>query len=147
MIHWLKRQNWRRSWSIWLVSASFIFSLATAAGAQTWNDPSTETWNIGATWNDPGNETWSDPSLLNWGPSAGHSVALTWTGPLEATSYNAYSSPQSGGPYVLTASTSAQTWTDRSVHAGQLVFYVVTSVNANGESGYSNEVSAVIPSP
>ncbi len=81
-----------------------------------------------------------------------HSADLSWDPPRHAPviGYNVYGSNRKGGPYqqinsVLNASTN---YTDRSVKAGATYYYVVTAVDTdNLESGYSNEVKLVIPSP
>jgi hypothetical protein len=79
-----------------------------------------------------------------------HSVNLSWNGASGVVGYNVYRGSQSGGPYakinsVLDAST---TYTDSSVQGGQAYYYVTTAVDSGGaQSGYSNEIKAVIPSP
>ena len=81
-----------------------------------------------------------------------HSVSLAWdasTSP-NVSGHHVYRRTQSSGPYspinlFLVLST---TFTDSSVLAGQTYFYVVTAVDANGvESIFSNEATAVVPSP
>jgi large repetitive protein len=77
------------------------------------------------------------------------SVTLACTGSTGATGYNAYrSSLTIGGSYVKMNATPAPTcaYTDVSVVAGATYYYVMTAVNASGESVYSNQVAAVIPS-
>jgi fibronectin type 3 domain-containing protein len=64
--------------------------------------------------------------------------------------YNVYRGSQSGGPYSkLNSALDANTTdTDSSVAGGQTYYYVVTAVDSTGlESGYSNQVQAVIPFP
>jgi Abnormal spindle-like microcephaly-assoc'd, ASPM-SPD-2-Hydin len=80
-----------------------------------------------------------------------HSVSLGWSASTSTVAgYNVYRGSQSGGPYVavnsgLDASTS---YTDTSVQAGQIYYYVVTAVDGSGnESVYSNQAQAVIPTP
>jgi len=82
-----------------------------------------------------------------------HSVVLTWdasTSP-DVVGYNVYRSDVSGGPYTLLDASipgSTLTYTDRTVQAGMTYYYVVTAVNSEGnESLYSNEASALVPSP
>jgi fibronectin type 3 domain-containing protein len=76
----------------------------------------------------------------------GHCVTLTWTASQGATSYNTYRGSVSGGPYVRVASgTLNPTYADSQVTHGQTLYYVITAVNGNSESGYSNEAAAVIP--
>ena len=81
-----------------------------------------------------------------------HSVSLAWdasTSP-NVSGHHVYRRTQSSGPFspinlFLVLST---TFTDSSVLAGQTYFYVVTAVDANGvESIFSNEATAVVPSP
>ena len=63
--------------------------------------------------------------------------------------YNVYRGTRSGGPYLrLNASVDPATvYTDDTVSGGMTYYYVVTSVDANAESAYSNEITATIPSP
>jgi hypothetical protein len=82
--------------------------------------------------------------------AAAHSVALGWKASRSTVvAYNVYRGSQSGGPYATVASANAgRTFTDGSVQAGKTYYYVVTALDAAGtESGYSNQVQAVIPSP
>ena len=72
---------------------------------------------------------------LNWNPAAG------------ATGYNVKRSTVSGGPYALIASNVATTSdSDAGVTASTTYFYVVSAVNAGGESADSTEASAYVPS-
>jgi fibronectin type 3 domain-containing protein len=62
--------------------------------------------------------------------------------------YNVYSSTLSGGPYTrLTASpATTASYKDATVQSGKTYYYVVTAVDSGAvESGYSNQVTAVIP--
>ena len=80
-----------------------------------------------------------------------HSVALSWSPSTSSVSgYNVYRGSTTGGPYAkLTSSVDGSTtYTDTSVQAGDTYYYVTTSVGTDGtESSYSNQVSAVIPTP
>src|SRR6266576_191097 len=80
-----------------------------------------------------------------------HSVTLNWSGSSSSVvGYNIYRSPVSGGPYTKMNSSviTLLTYTDTTVQAGQVYYYVVTSMNSNNvESSYSNELSATIPTP
>ena len=89
-----------------------------------------------------GNVTLSGATIV----VTGHCVTLTWTASQGAISYNTYRGTVSGGPYVRLASgTLNPTYADSQVTHGQTFYYVVTAVNGNSESGFSNEASAVIP--
>ncbi len=81
--------------------------------------------------------------------AAAPAVALSWS-PSTSTvvGYNTYTAPQSGGPYtkLTSAPVAATSYNDTAVQSGQTYFFVVTSVDSsNVESGYSSEVSAMVP--
>jgi hypothetical protein len=78
-----------------------------------------------------------------------HSAALSWGASTSAgVTYSVYRATVAGGPYTRIASGLAGlTFTDSSVAAGTTYFYVVTATNAAGESGNSNEATAIIPTP
>lgn len=79
-----------------------------------------------------------------------HSVALSWSDSSVVAGYNIYRGGTVGGPYtkINSALDATPTYTDTTVQAGQIYYYVTTAVDSTGiESGYSNEVQAVIPSP
>ena len=69
-------------------------------------------------------------------------VSLAWTASTGATSYNVKRATTSGGPYTTLASPTGVTYTDTGVSNGTTYYYVVTAVNANGESANSNQASA-----
>ncbi len=95
--------------------------------------------------NSPTSET------LSGSGASSHSVALSWTASTSSVvGYNVYRGTQTGGPYTrINASVdTGTTFTDTNVTAGATYFYVVTSVDSSSqESTYSNEASAVIPTP
>jgi len=70
-------------------------------------------------------------------------VALSWTASAGAPSYNVKRSTVSGGPYSTIASPVTSSYTDTSVTGGTTYYYVVSAVNAAGESANSSQVSAV----
>ena len=78
-----------------------------------------------------------------------HSVGLSWSPSMSTViGYNTYSSAQTGGPYTKLTATPVATlsYTDSTVQAGLTYYYVVTSVDSNNvESGYSAQVSALVP--
>ncbi|MCL5277796.1 MAG: carboxypeptidase regulatory-like domain-containing protein [Deltaproteobacteria bacterium] len=74
-------------------------------------------------------------------------VSLTWSASTGATSYNIYKSTTSGGPYTKVGSTTNTSYTVTGLTNGTTYYFVVTAVNSNGESGYSNQASATPLSP
>jgi predicted phosphodiesterase len=75
-------------------------------------------------------------------------VSLSWTASSGATSYNVKRSTTNGGPYTTVASgVTATSVIDASLANGTTYYYVVTAVNANGESGNSNQASATPAAP
>jgi Abnormal spindle-like microcephaly-assoc'd, ASPM-SPD-2-Hydin len=79
-----------------------------------------------------------------------HEVKLVWRRSTSAAvvGYHVYRSRRSGGPYVKITSLphSTTSYTDSSVQAGTIYYYVTTAVNKRGkESHYSNRVKVVIP--
>ncbi|HVO80848.1 MAG TPA: choice-of-anchor D domain-containing protein [Terriglobales bacterium] len=91
-------------------------------------------------------------SLIGTGnPPQHHTVDLSWDPSTSVVAgYDVYRSGTSGGPYtkINSALDTGTTYADGSVESGQTYYYVTTAVDDNGnESGYSNEVQALIPSP
>jgi Abnormal spindle-like microcephaly-assoc'd, ASPM-SPD-2-Hydin len=78
-----------------------------------------------------------------------HAVVLNWDADASGTTgYNCYLSMVPGGPYqkVNSSPVTGTIYTESNVQSGSTYYYVVTAVNAsNQESGYSSEVSAIVP--
>lgn len=75
--------------------------------------------------------------------SGNDQVTLTWSAVTGATGYNVKRSTTAGGPYTTVASNVyGSPYTDTTVTNGTKYYYVVTALNAGGESGNSNEASA-----
>jgi fibronectin type 3 domain-containing protein len=90
-----------------------------------------------------GNVTISGSAIV---PVTGHSVTLTWSSSSGAVSYNVYRGTTSGGPYLKVGSEIiTTTYADVQVTHAQTFYYVTTAVSGSNESGYSNEVTALIP--
>jgi hypothetical protein len=83
--------------------------------------------------------------------AASHSATLNWVASTSTVAgYNVYRSDVSGGAYAKlnTQLITSTQYPDSTVLAGQNYFYVVTSADSSGvESVFSNEASAVIPTP
>ena len=77
-------------------------------------------------------------------------ITLTWTASTGATAYNVKRATTDGGPYTLLAQLAAATsngYTDSSVTNGTAYYYVVSSLNAAGESANSAQASATPQAP
>jgi hypothetical protein len=75
-------------------------------------------------------------------------VSLSWGASSGATGYNIKRGTTSGGPYTTIATgVTATSYTDITVANGTTYYYVVTALNANGESGNSNQASATPNAP
>ncbi len=78
------------------------------------------------------------------------SVTLTWTNaPLNPTTYNIKRSTTNGGPFTIIASNvttgvTNTTYMDNSAANGGTYYYIVSAVNAFGESVNSSQITAVI---
>jgi len=70
-------------------------------------------------------------------------VTLNWTAASSATSYNVKRSTTNGGPYAnVQTGVTGTTFTNTGLTNGTPYYYVVTAVNASGESPISTQVSA-----
>jgi fibronectin type 3 domain-containing protein len=68
---------------------------------------------------------------------------LNWTAASSATSYNVKRSTTNGGPYAnVQTGVTGTTFTNTGLTNGTPYYYVVTAVNASGESPISTQVSA-----
>src|SRR5258708_1859466 len=75
-------------------------------------------------------------------------INLSWTATSGATSYNVKRATVSGGPYTTIATgVTATSYTDATAVNGTTYFYVVSAVNAGGESANSAQVSATPSAP
>ncbi len=71
--------------------------------------------------------------------------ALSWYQSFGATSYNLKRSTTPGGDYTTIASLAAPGYTDTNITMDATYYYVVSAVNANGESSNSTELSVSLP--
>jgi hypothetical protein len=74
-------------------------------------------------------------------------VKLGWTACLSATSYHIKRATVSGGPYTTIGATISPTisYTDGAVISGTNYYYVVSAVNAMGESANSTQINVTPP--
>jgi hypothetical protein len=70
------------------------------------------------------------------------SVALAWTASSGATSYHVKRATASGGPYTQVAAPNAAAYTDTGLTNGTPYYYVVSAVDAAGESANSAQAGA-----
>ncbi len=70
-------------------------------------------------------------------------VALTWNTSSGASSYNVYRSTTNNGPYTKVTGVASTSYTNTGLTNGTTYYYVVTAVNSSGESGNSNQASAM----
>jgi fibronectin type 3 domain-containing protein len=77
-----------------------------------------------------------------------HSASLSWAagvGGDPATSYVISRATVQAGPFTTIGTSTLPAYVDSTVVGGNTYYYEVEAVNAGGESGPSNEVTAVIP--
>jgi HYDIN/CFA65/VesB family protein len=137
----------------WLVNGSLggNSTVGTISSAGLYTAPSSVPANpVTVTAQSASNSTSSANAAVTITPTV-HIVDLSWTASTSAVAgYNIYRGTVSGGPYTrINASLEPATlYTDSAVQAGQTYYYVTTAVDSSGvESGYSNVVQAVVPTP
>ncbi len=74
-------------------------------------------------------------------------VMLGWTASAGAASYHIKRSTITGGPYTQIANPTAASYTDTGLTNGTPLYYVVSALNASGESANSAEASATPIAP
>jgi hypothetical protein len=79
--------------------------------------------------------------------AGGTQVVLNWSIAAGATNYNVKYSTTSGGPYTTIASLPTTSFTNTGLTSGVTYYYVVSAVNAAGESTNSSQVSATPMTP
>jgi len=126
------------------VSSSGLYTAPTAAGSYTVKATSVA------------DTTKSASATVTVGTSVQHTVTLNWTAstsgsdPYPVVGYNVYRGTVSGGPYakINTALEAPTNYVDNTVLSGTTYFYVVTSLDSNAvESAFSNQATAVVPTP
>jgi hypothetical protein len=74
-------------------------------------------------------------------------IALSWSAAANATSYNLKRSTVSGGSYTTVGTTTTTSFTSTGLTNGTTYYFVVSAVNAVGESANSTQVSATPTAP
>jgi hypothetical protein len=92
------------------------------------------------------NATPSVPSGLS-ATAGGTQVVLNWSASAGATSYNVKRSSTNGGSYLTIASPTTTSYTNTGLTIGATYYYVVSAVNAQGESANSSQVTATTVFP
>lgn len=119
-------------------SRSFLFviliavSLVQACGGGSSGSPS----GVGGGGNPPAAPTGLTATAGN------QQVTLSWTASAGAASYHVKRGTATGGPYTQVATQTTNRDTDTGLTNGTVYYYVVSAVNAGGESGNSGEKSA-----
>jgi len=72
-------------------------------------------------------------------------ITLSWTGSSGATNYNVKRSQSTNGPFTTIGSTAGTSFTDSTVPPGATRSYVVTALNAFGESANSAVITVTLP--
>jgi ASPM-SPD-2-Hydin domain-containing protein len=138
-----------------LSGISFPFSLSAGQSKSytvTFKPQSSGTATASLKFTTGGGATVSESLTGSGAAASSHSVSLNWIASTSGTvvGYNVYRGTTTGGPYskINSALESSTNYVDASVLAGKTYFYVVTAVNGSGsQSGFSNQVKAIIPSP
>jgi fibronectin type 3 domain-containing protein len=87
------------------------------------------------------------PTPTNLMATAGNAqVALTWSASTGATNYNVFRSTSSGGSFPFLANVTSPAYTDTAVTNGTTYYYVVSALNASGQSAVGQAVAAT-PEP
>ena len=87
-------------------------------------------------------------SWISCQPPRHAQVTLSWTAVNGATGYNVKRSTTSGGPYITVGPNVTPTsLTDSGLTNGTTYYYVVSALNAGGESANSAQVSATPVAP
>src|SRR5215475_2430437 len=113
----------------------FVVSTVNAAGESDNSNQASAT---------PQNVQTPPPAPTGLVATAGNAqVSLSWNASSGATSYNVKRSTTSGGPYTTIATgVTSTSFTNTGLTNGTTFFFVVSAVNAAGESGNSNQASA-----
>jgi fibronectin type 3 domain-containing protein len=99
--------------------------------------------NSGSNSGNTGEGSSASAAPTNLTATAGNQQAsLTWTASSGATSYYVKRGTVSGGPYTTEGTPAGTTYADTRLTNGTAYYYVVTAVDATGESGNSNQASA-----
>ena len=124
------------------LAAPYTKTLADSAIYWSWNGDSPG-WD-GLTAALPPIATGANPSALSIAAN-GNQPQLSWWGSAYATSYNVKRATTSGGSYTTIATgVTTNTYIDTTPVAGVTNYYVVTATTPTGETGNSNEASALI---
>jgi len=99
-----------------------------------------------------GNARSASETASGAGAAVQHTVGLSWNASTSSSvaGYNVYRATSSTGTYsrINLALNPSMNYSDSTVQAGQTYYYATTAVDSSGsESGYSNKVQVVVPTP
>jgi predicted alpha-1,2-mannosidase len=131
---------------LWLTADTFLTNPTTTLSFDLGSAPNTN-WGSAPADAPPSFDSAGAPvAPLHLAATAGNGLAtLSWAASPGATSYNVYrgTTPNGEGAIPLVAGLTATAFTDTGLTNGTAYYYLVTAVNADGESGASNEGAAV----
>jgi fibronectin type 3 domain-containing protein len=128
---------------IWNWSTTNTGTYTVKIGVFTSGWASNPHWNAGATTITVSSPTPPTPTGLSAAAVSACQINLTWSPSSGATSYNVKRGTASGGPYTTIASGVTGTgYNDTGRASGTTYYYVVSAVNAAGESANSAQASA-----
>jgi len=88
------------------------------------------------------------PAPANLAANAANAqVSLSWNASAGATSYHVKRGTTTGGPYTQISAPSTNSFTDTGLTNGTTYYYVVSALNAAGESANSSQASATPTAP
>ena len=129
------------TWDIWTDAAETV-TLNSGSNTIAYKYDSTDSGNVNLDYIlVGGGSAPSAPTGLTATPGNAQ-VALSWTASTGATSYNVKRSTLSGSGYATVSSPTGTSYTNTGLTNGTTYYFVVSAVNASGESANSSQASA-----
>lgn len=129
-------------------STGLVASTAYSYRVRAYNSAGTSAYSNTASATTQAASTTPPPVPTGLTATAGNAqVALNWAASSTATSYNVKRATVSGGPYTTVGTSTSTSFTNTGLTNGTTYFYVVSAVNAAGESANSAPASATPSAP